>query len=62
MKFAVEVSVILRRDHLTFRQILRHGADGFTSPPKEVMLRIFIALKILSRVSTRESWVQWQGR
>jgi hypothetical protein len=26
---------------------MRHGTDGFTSP-KEVMLRIFIALKSLS--------------
>jgi hypothetical protein len=25
---------------------LRHGTDGFTSPPKEVVLRIFITLKI----------------
>jgi hypothetical protein len=25
---------------------LRHGADGFTSPPKEGMLRIFFARKI----------------
>ena len=25
---------------------LRHGADGFTSPPKEGVLRIFFALKI----------------
>jgi hypothetical protein len=24
---------------------LRHGADGFTSPPKEGVLRIFITLK-----------------
>jgi hypothetical protein len=24
---------------------LRHGTDGFTSPPKEVLLRIFITLK-----------------
>jgi hypothetical protein len=24
---------------------LRHGNDGFTSPPKEVVLRIFITLK-----------------
>jgi hypothetical protein len=29
---------------LTCRKIL-HGADGFTSPPKEGVLRIFIALK-----------------
>jgi len=27
--------------------ILRPGTDGFTSPPKEGMLRIFFALKIL---------------
>jgi hypothetical protein len=24
---------------------LRHGTNGFTSPPKEVVLRIFITLK-----------------
>jgi hypothetical protein len=24
---------------------LRHGTDGFTSPPKEVVLRIFVTLK-----------------
>ena len=24
---------------------LRHGTDGFTSPPKKVVLRIFITLK-----------------
>jgi hypothetical protein len=24
---------------------LRHGTDGFTSPPKEIVLRIFITLK-----------------
>jgi hypothetical protein len=29
----------------TCRKILRHGADGFTSPPREGVLRIFIALK-----------------
>jgi hypothetical protein len=30
---------------LTCREILRHAADGFTSPPKGGLLRIFIALK-----------------
>jgi hypothetical protein len=30
---------------LTCRKILRHGSSGFTSHPKEVVLRIFIALK-----------------
>jgi hypothetical protein len=33
---------------LTCRKILRHGADGFTSPPNEVLLRIIIDLKINS--------------
>jgi hypothetical protein len=32
---------------LTCRKILRHIADGFTSPPKGGVLRIFIALKSL---------------
>jgi hypothetical protein len=30
---------------LTWRKILRDGADRFTSPPKVVVPRIFIALK-----------------
>jgi hypothetical protein len=30
---------------LTCRKILRHGAEGFTSPPKEGVLGIVIALK-----------------
>jgi hypothetical protein len=37
--------------HVTFRDLLhavklRHGTDGFTSPPNEGVLRIFSALKI----------------
>ena len=36
--------------HVTFRDLLhvvnlRHGTDGFTSPPKGGMLRMFFALK-----------------
>ena len=36
--------------HVTFRDLLhavnlQHGTDGFTSPPKEGVLRIFFALK-----------------
>jgi hypothetical protein len=31
--------------YLTFRKILRRRADGFTSPPKKVVVRIFIALE-----------------
>jgi hypothetical protein len=40
---------------------LQHRADGFTSPPKEGVLGIFIALKnhiILGRVLTRKPKVQ----
>jgi hypothetical protein len=33
----------------TCRKILRHGTSGFTSNPKEGMVRIFIALKSASR-------------
>ena len=47
------VPVILRKFRLPhkFRDLLhaanlRHGTDGFTSPPKEGVLRIFFALKI----------------
>jgi hypothetical protein len=32
------------QNSLTCRNILRHGADGFTSPPKEGEIQIFIAL------------------
>jgi hypothetical protein len=43
---------------------LRHGTDGFTSRPKEGVLRILSPLKsiLLGRVWTREPWVQWQAR
>jgi hypothetical protein len=37
------ISFILWR-FLTNRKILRHGVDGFTSAPKEVVPRIIIAL------------------
>jgi hypothetical protein len=43
----------------TCHKILRYGADGFTSPPKLGVLRIFIALKhpiVLCRLRTREPW------
>ena len=33
---------------LLYAANLRHGTDGFTSPPKESVLRIFFALKILT--------------
>jgi hypothetical protein len=38
--------------------------DGFTSPPKEVVLRILSPSKsiALGRVRTFEPWVQWQAR
>ena len=38
---------------------IRHGTDGFTSPPKEGVLRIFFALKIrrLRRGLNTRTWV-----
>jgi len=50
--------------HVTFRDLLhavklRHGTDGFTSPPKEGVLRIFFALKIrrLRPGANPQTWV-----
>jgi hypothetical protein len=46
MNLVFEVSLfILRSDFFTCRKILRHGADGFTSPLKKGVLRIPIAIK-----------------
>jgi hypothetical protein len=47
-EFYLSVSLSYLKQSVTCRKILRHGAGGFTSRPKEVMLQIFIALKILS--------------
>jgi hypothetical protein len=44
-EFCLSVSVSYLKGSLTCHKILQHGADGFISPPKEVMLWIFIALK-----------------
>jgi hypothetical protein len=45
---------------LTCRKILRHGTSGFTSHPKEGVLRILSPLKIhrLGLLWTRDPWVQ----
>jgi hypothetical protein len=45
MNFAYEVSHTVGI-FITFRKILRHGSHGITSRSKEVVLRIFISLKI----------------
>jgi hypothetical protein len=47
-EFFPSVSLSYLNLFLTCRKILRLGADGFSSPPKEVVIRIFIALKNLS--------------
>jgi hypothetical protein len=44
--FDDKVSPLYREDSLTCHEILRHGADGFTSCPMQVKLLIFIAPKI----------------
>jgi hypothetical protein len=43
--FVYEVSLAYFDGFSTYHKIKRHGSDGFTSRPKEGMLRIFIALK-----------------
>jgi hypothetical protein len=47
---------------LTFRKVLRHGTDVFTSPQNKVVLRNSITLRtlpiVLARLWTFESWVQ----
>jgi hypothetical protein len=50
--------------HVTFRDLLhavklRYGTDGFTSPPKKCVLRIFFGLEIrqLRPGLNQETWV-----
>jgi hypothetical protein len=43
MKFPYDVLFITSKGSLTCHEMLWHGADGFTSRPKESVLRIFIA-------------------
>jgi hypothetical protein len=53
MYLAFEVSlIILLSDFLTCRKILRHGANGFTSP-KDGVLRTLTALIALKNPSSR---------
>jgi hypothetical protein len=56
MNLASEVFLFKLRWDFFFacRKILRHGADGFTSPPKEGVLRIFIALRNILPSAGRE--------
>jgi hypothetical protein len=53
---ALNLASVHARKVLLHAVNLRHGTDGFTSPPKEVVLRIFITHR------TREPWVQWRER
>jgi hypothetical protein len=47
----------------TCRKILWHGTSGFTSHPKEGVLRVFSPLKAhrFGRVWTRDTLVQWKA-
>jgi hypothetical protein len=59
------IFVHTKKWHFSYREILRYGTSGFTSPPKEGVLRILIALKNPSPSAgflTREPWVKWQTR
>jgi hypothetical protein len=63
MNFALwSNSLILRRFFFQCREILWHGANGFTSPPKEGILYLFSPYKFiaLGRVWTREPWLNWK--
>jgi hypothetical protein len=44
-EFCISVSPLYVKISLTCCNILRHACEGFTCPPKEVVLRIFMALK-----------------
>jgi hypothetical protein len=46
LNFAYEVALSYSQRSSMYRTILQQGTDSFTSPPNEVMLRIFIAYKI----------------
>jgi hypothetical protein len=43
--FSLSVSLSYLKASLTRHKILLYVAEGFTSPPKQVVLRIFIARK-----------------
>jgi hypothetical protein len=45
-EFCLSVSLSCLKRSLTCRKILVHRADGFTSPPKEGVLRIFSPLEV----------------
>jgi hypothetical protein len=45
VNFADEYLFHIPHGSLTCHEMLRHGVDGFTFPPKEVVLGIFSALK-----------------
>jgi hypothetical protein len=51
LNFAGEVYLSYSTGIFTCRKILRHGDNGFTPRPKEVMIWIFIALKNLSSLA-----------
>jgi hypothetical protein len=45
MNLALQSTLLIPINFFTCCKILRHGAYGFTSPPKEGMLRISVTLK-----------------
>jgi hypothetical protein len=55
------VSLSYLHNILTFHKTFCHGSNGFTSPPKEVTLWIFIALKNPSSLATFEPVNLWSN-
>jgi hypothetical protein len=45
VNFVYEISLFIHVGGFNLRKILRLGADGFTSPPKEVVQRFFVVTK-----------------
>jgi hypothetical protein len=45
VNFATKYLLHTSQGSSTCRKLLTHGIDGFTSPPKEVVLRILVAVK-----------------
>jgi hypothetical protein len=52
--FAYEVSLSYLWVSLACRKIVQHGTDGFSPPAKEVILRIFVAIRTPSSSARSE--------
>jgi hypothetical protein len=56
-----EVFIVYLKWFLTCSKILRHGVDGFTSPPKEGVLQNFIVFKSSLPSAGSEPAILWSN-